>query len=707
MSKIHVLDKHTAELIAAGEVVERPSSVVKELMENAIDAGADSITVEIQNGGVRSLSVTDNGSGIAREDVPVAFLRHATSKVRTQDDLDAIGTLGFRGEALASISAVAKVELLTRTAEEVAGTRYVIEGGEEILCEDAGRPQGTTIVVRDLFYNVPARMKFLKKDVSESNSVAGVVDRVALSHPEVSVRFLRDGKEELLTPGDGKLLSCIYTVFGRDFANGMTPLDYTLGGVHVHGYVCKPTCGRANRTMQHFFINGRYVKTRTGMAALEEAYKGSIMVGKFPSCVLHIDLPLETVDVNVHPAKIEVRFVNERPLFDAVYHGTKSALQAASPTATMTLPVKTPPVVSPGTADKAAPEQTRLYGGIPTAHTAVEQAARRELSDGQVFPASSASTSRPVPRSGPAPAVPAGVNAFITDRGDSPLDEGRKAPTVLDTPRPAYGGVVFRDGGGSAYARPLMAPDIVRTQEETQGVIGAQTAGTSTVGVPLSPDHGTSPLSAMDGFLDDATSVSRTDGGAADGEEPPVRCLGEAFTTYIIAQRGDALYFIDKHAAHERILYNELKATERADAQLLLEPVPVSLSREEYAALIPELATLARAGFEVEDFGGHSVLVRAVPMLLTGGDIAALIQEIAGGLASGRREITTDKLDWIYHSSACRAAVKAGDFTSPQERQAVAERILLSDDVRTCPHGRPVCFELTRRELEKQFGRAK
>ena len=328
MAHIQVLDKHTAELIAAGEVVERPSSVVKELLENTIDAGAKNVSLDIRAGGIQSIAITDNGSGIAREDVPTAFLRHATSKVRTESDLEAIGTLGFRGEALASIAAVARVEMTTRTKEELAGTRYVIEGGEEILLEDAGCPQGTTIVVRDLFYNVPARMKFLKKDVSEGNAVAGVVDRIALSHPEVSIRFVREGKEELLTPGDGDLHSCIYAVFGREFAGGLMPVDYTLGGVHVHGFLCKPAAARANRTMQHFFINGRYVKTRTAMAAMEQAYKGSIMVGKFPSCVLHLDMPAETVDANVHPAKIEVRFINEKPVFDAVYHAVRTALES-------------------------------------------------------------------------------------------------------------------------------------------------------------------------------------------------------------------------------------------------------------------------------------------------------------------------------------------------------------------------------------------
>lgn len=376
MPKIHVLDKHTAELIAAGEVVERPSSVVKELMENAIDAGSSSVCVEIQNGGVRLIRITDDGAGIAREDVPVAFLRHATSKVQTKEDLDAIGTLGFRGEALASICAVARVELLTRTADEMAGTRYVIEGGDEILTEDCARPQGTTIVVRDLFYNVPARMKFLKKDVSEANSVAGVVDRIALSHPEVSVRFVRDGKEELLTPGDGKLLSCIYTVFGKDFAAGMIPIDYTLGGICVSGFISKPSYTRANRTMQHFFINGRYVKTRTVMAALEEAYKGSIMVGKFPSCVMHIGLPLETVDVNVHPAKIEVRFINERPLFDAVYHGVKSAILSEDTRASVKLPT-----MKPATISKPAPVQAKLDFSTPTAKVIADKVAKQAFAE--------------------------------------------------------------------------------------------------------------------------------------------------------------------------------------------------------------------------------------------------------------------------------------------------------------------------------------
>lgn len=638
MPNIQVLDKHTAELIAAGEVVERPSSVVKELMENAIDAGASTIAVEIENGGVSMIRITDDGAGILRGDVPTAFLRHATSKVHTQDDLECIGTLGFRGEALASVCAVSRVELLTRTADDMAGTRYVIEGGEERLLEDTARPQGTTIIVRDLFYNVPARMKFLKKDVTEANSVAAVVDCVALSHPEVSVRFLRDGREELLTPGNNQLLSCVYSVFGRDFAGGLMPVDYTLDGIHVHGYVSKPESGRANRTMQHFFINGRYVKTRTAMAALEQAFKGSIMTGKFPSCVLHIDLPLETVDVNVHPAKIEVRFINERPVFDAVYHGVKSAIQSGSSSVPMRIPAAKASVPGP------APRQTRLpYSGVQTAGTTAVEIASREL-----------------------PPIPPRENA--------PLPPKREDREPVPVPLPVN--IPVRDGSAIPYNRPVMVPDIYCDDEKRPAA---------------APKHEPGPERRAD----------------EQEDAPEVHFIGEAFSTYIIARMGSSVYFIDKHAAHERILYDRLKSSEQSDAQLLLSPVSVTLSHEEYNALLPELDTLGRAGFEVEDFGGRSVLVRALPMLLDSGDAAGLIQEIAGGLAAGRHEITTDRLDWIYHSAACRAAVKAGDSSSPAELKVMAERVLLNHDVRTCPHGRPVCFELSRRDLEKQFGRVK
>lgn len=634
MPHIQVLDKHTAELIAAGEVVERPSSVVKELLENTIDAGATMVAVEIQNGGVTYIRITDNGAGIAREDVSTAFLRHATSKVRREEDLEAIGTLGFRGEALASIAAVSRVELLTCAAGETAGTRYTLEGGEDGHLEDAGCPQGTTIVVRDLFYNVPARMKFLKKDVSEANAVAGVVDRIALSHPEVSFRFIRDGREELLTPGDSQLRSCIYAVLGKEFSDSLLPVDYTLGGVHVHGFASKPAASRANRTMQHFFINGRYVKTRTAMAALEQAYKGAIMVGKFPACVLHLDMPPETVDANVHPAKIEVRFINEKPVFDAVYHGLKSALAAGDVPKQAVLPVR--PTIG-------QPQAEQLHIEPPAA-----------------------------PRS------PASHIDAILDK--PPAQPAAPAPAVPSAPPAARPRPVLRDGTDAPYYAAPSYLNIERTSAQPAAAPEPPPAPPPVREEPAAPPP-------------------------AEKASEPVVYVGEVFHTYVIAQMGDSLYVIDKHAAHERLLYNQLKATPHNDAQMLLEPVSVPLGREEYAAVTAELETLGAAGFEVEDFGGSTVLVRAVPLILSGCDAAAAIQEIAGGFVSGKRELTMDKLDWIYHSSACRAAVKAGDSSRPEELRQLAERVLQNDDIRYCPHGRPVCFELTRRELEKQFGR--
>ena len=634
MPHIQVLDKHTAELIAAGEVVERPSSVVKELLENTIDAGATMVAVEIQNGGVTYIRITDNGAGIAREDVPTAFLRHATSKVRREEDLEAIGTLGFRGEALASIAAVSRVELLTCAAGETAGTRYTLEGGEDGHLEDTGCPQGTTIVVRDLFYNVPARMKFLKKDVSEANAVAGVVDRIALSHPEVSFRFIRDGREELLTPGDSQLRSCIYAVLGKEFSDSLLPVDYTLGGVHVHGFASKPVASRANRTMQHFFINGRYVKTRTAMAALEQAYKGAIMVGKFPACVLHLDMPPETVDANVHPAKIEVRFINEKPVFDAVYHGLKSALAAGDVPKQAVLPVR--PTIG-------QPQAEQLHMEPPAA-----------------------------PRS------PASHIDAILDK--PPAQPAAPAPAVPSAPPAARPRPVLRDGTDAPYYAAPSYLNIERTSAQPAAAPEPPPAPPPVREEPAAPPP-------------------------AEKASEPVVYVGEVFHTYVIAQMGESLYVIDKHAAHERLLYNQLKATPHNDAQMLLEPVSVPLGREEYAAVTAELETLGAAGFEVEDFGGSTVLVRAVPLILSGCDAAAAIQEIAGGFVSGKRELTMDKLDWIYHSSACRAAVKAGDSSRPEELRQLAERVLQNDDIRYCPHGRPVCFELTRRELEKQFGR--
>ncbi len=643
MAKIQVLDKHVAELIAAGEVVERPASVVKELMENAIDAGAAHVTVEIRDGGVTYMRITDDGCGIPREDVPTAFLRHATSKVREEADLSAIATLGFRGEALASIAAVSRVSVTTCTAGEIVGTRYVIHGGEEIALEDDGCPEGTTFVVEDLFYNIPARMKFLKKDVSEGNAVAGVVERLALSHPEVSVRFIRNGRNELQTPGDGDLRNCIHAVFGKAFVSGLIPVDYSMGGVEVSGYICKPEACRQNRSMQHFFVNGRYVKTQTAMVAMERAYKGVMMVGKFPTCVLCLRMPPETVDANVHPAKIEVRFVNEKPVFDAVYYAVKSAIETGDSVHRVLLHEEakpTPPV--PVAPPKAAPQ----FVAAPTApqpKRVVEPVAK--------------------PASRPAP-------SFL----DLVVDDA-----------PPKSVASFSDGSAPSIGFSGVTPYTPTATEEAPTTPAQPIAETA----PLMETPPEPPIQQME----------------MEQAEPTICVLGELFHTYILAQMGDSLFIIDKHAAHERLIYNELKKSERTDEQLLLAPVSVNLSREEHTALVENLDVLKQAGMTVEDFGGSTVLVRSFPLILSGEDVEGTVREIATGLAEGGRQVSASKLDWIYHSSACRAATKAGDSSRPAELESLAKRVLLDDEVRYCPHGRPVCIEMTKRELEKEFGR--
>lgn len=640
MGKINVLDKHVAELIAAGEVVERPASVAKELVENAVDAGASFVTVEIRNGGTTFLRVADDGCGIAREDVPLAFLRHATSKISGRDDLDRIGTLGFRGEALASIAAVAHVELLTRTAEELAGTHYAIDGEGEQVCEDAGCPQGTTLVARDLFYNTPARMKFLKKDVTEGNAVAAVVDKEALSHPEVSFRFLRDGRETLHTPGDGRLKSAVYAVYGKEFTSGLIPADYELNGIKLRGFISKPSAARPNRSMQNFFINGRYVRTRTASVALEEAFKGSLMVGKIPACVLHLEIPLGTVDVNVHPTKMEVRFINEKPVFDAVYHGVKTALNRGDTPQVLTLP-------------KERKEQR---------YPQTENAVQIRFSPAQGQP----------DRPEHFPQVPPPVREKSYVLRDSVCDI--EADDVPDLTSPA----------------PSAVPVSSFSKQETS----ANSEGTAA-----------SPAVASRGEEVSDAAFSKEPEAGKTAEEIPERLIGEAFGTYIVLERGDCLVFVDKHAAHERMLYEKLKSKGgEAFCQMLLEPIPVTLEKNEYSAVLESLELCRKAGFELEDFGGGTVLVRSAPMILGDGDVSGAVMEIAGYLAANKNDLTTRKVDWLYHNVACRAAVKAGDDTPPMELAALARRVE-KEDVRYCPHGRPVSFLLRRKDLERQFGR--
>lgn len=646
MGRINVLDKHVAELIAAGEVVERPSSVIKELVENSIDAGATAITVEIKNGGTTFMRVADNGCGIMRDDVKVAFLRHATSKVKVQDDLDSISTLGFRGEALASISAVSHLELITKSENEDFGTRYVISGGEEVSFDDAGCPNGTTFIIRDLFYNIPARMKFLKTDMGEGNAVSNVIDKIALSHPEVSITYIKDSKQVLKTSGDGKLVSAIYAVYGRDFASGLIEVDYELNGIKVEGYISKPQNARPNRNMQNFFINGRFVKSRTAMAAIEEACKGSVMVGKFPACVINISIPFGAVDVNVHPAKIEVRFVNERPVFDAVYHAVKSALNARDTRKNAVFTQQAPTA-------KVNPFE-------------LAQKVFRERDEQK-----SAVVSVPVQKVSQVDKKPV-INPFDL------LDE----PEIVTLPKKVNFDVKVADVHNEVLetkAPVVKVPEVKITQE----VIKVDT----TAVIIEEKKEDIKPL--------------------FEQNEDVYKYIGEAFKTYIIIEKNaKELILIDKHAAHERIIYEKLK-TDKGNgySQLLLEPISVTLNKIDYDSVISNISMFTETGFDVEDFGNGVVLVRSAPQYLYKEDIEQTIMEMAGYLTDHKKSIRTEQMDWIYHNVSCRAAIKAGNISTDRELIDIAKKVESDSSLRYCPHGRPLCIVIKKSEIEKQFGR--
>ena len=667
MPHIQQLDPHVADLIAAGEVVERPASVVKELMENAIDAGADTLTVEIQHGGMSLIRVTDNGCGIAYDEAPTAFLRHATSKLRTEYDLEAIGTLGFRGEALAAISAVSRVELLTRTAEEELGAALSLEGGTVVSREEAGCPQGTTMVVRDLFYNTPARLKFMKKDAAEGAACFAMVQRVALSHPEVSGKFLRDGKQELLTPGDGQLQSALYAVLGRDMALGYKAVKGSGEDMAVTGFVTLPTCCRGTRGYQHFFVNGRYVKSRTMMAALEEAYANQKMVGRFPGCVLHLKTRLNAVDVNVHPTKQEVKFGSDKKVFDAVYYAVKSTLEGDHTRPALTL--------DDGKPAPARPVSTLSAEGGGPAWGATTPARRSPVQE--TLPLHDF-TAPPVKPAAVAAASPAGAAA---------LDGPAWGATTPACRSPVQEALSLRD-----FTAPPVKP-------------AAEAAGRPDVRPLQQEDAPDSPAGAA------PAQSAAPDGGSVPAPEPvpepePWRMAGEVLNTYIVVEQGDKVLFIDKHAAHERLNFDRLKAEGyQPMVQALLEPVVFTPPAEEGAALLAQLPLLERFGFEAEDFGGGTLIVRAAPSDVAAGEIPDVLGELAGKLLTGGSADPDAARDALLHTMACKAAIKGGQRNSPGELYKVAEAVM-SGAVKYCPHGRPVAIELTRQQLEKRFGRA-
>ena len=629
MPKIIQLDRHVADLIAAGEVVERPASAVKELVENSIDAGAKNITIELQNGGMTFLRITDDGCGMAPDDARTAFLRHATSKIRKKEDLACIGTLGFRGEALAAISSVSKIDLLTRAQDAENGVRLHLEAGQVLSEEPAGCPCGTTILVRELFYNTPARMKFMKSDTAEASTAVSVVQQQALAHPEISFRFLKDGQEQLHTDGQGDRMAAIYAIYGRELANNMLPVDGRWEKLHVRGFVTKPTATRGNRAWQSFFVNNRYIKSRLLSAAVEEAYRNQIMVGRFPACVLEIDMPVQAVDVNVHPAKTEVKFLSEKEVFDAVHYAVLSTLSKAPGRPEWKAPERQAAPVPPAKPAAIQPPKPTFYQTMQAAEYRRQVAQTKPASPAQPVLASPVQ----IPKSEPAP-----QQSFELPK---PAPKPVPAPAAEPEPQPA----------------PEKAP---------------QTPAQQALPVP----------------------------------EQPFRIIGEALHTYIIVEQGEAVLFIDKHAAHERLRFEALKKENHPImAQLLLAPLPAELTREEAAVVLENAALLMQYGFEVDDFGGGDLLIRQIPSDVDAEDAKALLQELAGKLLSGRTLDPESLRDNLLHSIACKSAIKAGWQTSDAELRRLVQEVLSRDDIKYCPHGRPVCVTLTQRQLEKQFGR--
>ena len=634
MPKIIQLPSHIANLIAAGEVVERPASVVKELVENAVDAGASKITVEIRNGGMTFLRVTDDGCGMAPEDARTAFLRHATSKLRTAEDLTAIGTMGFRGEALAAIASVSRIDLLTKTADRLTGTGLLLEAGTVLEETEAGCPDGTTIIVRDLFFNTPARMKFMKADTVEGSRVTAAVQLQALAHPDVAFRLIRDGKEVLSTPGTGKLADGVYCVYGRACAQ-MVAVDSRWENCRLTGFVGKPTDARPSRSLQTFFVNGRPVRSKLLVAALEEAYRNRLMVGKFPACVLHLELPANAVDVNVHPAKTEVKFLNEKAVFDCVHYGVLGALNKAPDRPQVQLkdpPVQ--PVASPPPAQKAAPPAK------PGDHFKTMTAEQYKLFSAalknapQPAPAPAAATIQKIERSAPLPLK----ETVLMPQPQAPAATLPPMPPVAEAPAPQ----------------------------------------------PEEPEQ------------------ARLDLPAA----PQWRLVGELYRSYILVEEGEEAFLIDKHAAHERILFEKLKADqEQISSQALLTPVPVRLSPDAVGELLSERPLLEELGFEIDEFGENTLLLRQVPMDLGPDQAAEALEEMAAELLSGRRERGDTVRDELLHTVACKAAIKAGWTTSQEELLALVRQVMSREDLKYCPHGRPICVTLSKKQLEKQFRR--
>lgn len=646
MPKILQLSSHVANLIAAGEVVERPASAVKELLENAVDAGASKVTIEIRDGGMTFLRVTDNGCGMSAEDARTAFLRHATSKLRTEEDLAAIGTMGFRGEALAAIASVSRIDLMTKTPGSLSGVKLHLDAGVITEEAEAGCPDGTTILVRDLFYNTPARMKFMKSDTVEGSRVAAAVQMQALAHPEVAFQFLRDGKQVLATPGSGKLQDAMYCVYGRDCAR-MVAVESRWESYTLSGFVTLPTDARPSRNLQTFFVNDRPVKSKLLIAALEEAYRNQLMVGRFPGCVLHLNLPANAVDVNVHPAKTEVKFLSEKAVFDCVHYGVLGALNKKPDRPAVQFkpqPAPVPPEKPTPSPEAKPAEKKEAFFRTMTAQ------------EYKTFSAAMADAPKPRPETAAAAAkkIPAG--------GNMPLREFVMLPQVRQA------------------AQPEPAPSLPPLPETPK---------------PSAPEM---PVKAPEPEMEQtALEMPKAD---------TWRMVGELYRTYILVEEGDNAFLIDKHAAHERILFEKLKANQESiSGQTLLQPVPVRLSPAAAGELLGNTALLEELGFEIEEFGENTVLARQIPMDLTVEAAAEALETLADDLLNGRRESRDTVRDTLLHTVACKAAIKAGWVSDEKELLAIAKAVMEREDLKYCPHGRPICVSLSQKMLEKQFKR--
>ena len=690
MKRINILDNRFAQLIAAGEVVERPASAFKEMIENSIDAGASRITAEISHGGIKLMRITDNGSGIYRDDVKNAFLRHATSKIKQESDLERIGSLGFRGEALASICAISEVEVITRTIDEPVGTKFCISPGGKTLLEDVGAPVGTVMTVKNLFFNVPARMKFLKKDASEANLCAGVVDKLALSHPEVSFRFVRNGKEVMRTVGDGETSSAIYGVYGKKFFSELLPIDYEYESVKIRGYISRPSFSKSVRSMQNFFVNGRYIKSRLISGALEEAYKNSIMIGKFPCCVIYLTVPFGSVDVNVHPAKTEIKFSNEKTIFEAVYYSVKTALMN-SDSKKIFLSQESPFSAVFASDINKIPTQVKKSQSVDNAFiTTTSKPFENIFLNSYVTPEKNK--------------ISFERNTFEENKHEAvecfkvKFEKELMTGDKIESKSGCENKIEIKP---EKIAEDTISSIQINKVDQNSGLVELKSSSKNQNQDAKFEFSKTGSLSSQTKIYNEAVQID------FKHETEDLRIIGEVFDCYIIIEKGNDVILIDKHAAHERIIFEKLRKNGGLpDSQNLLTPMVVNLEKDEYDSIIENLKTLEKLGFNIEDFGRGSVVVRGIPMYLDIQEAQSSVTEIAQYLMSHKKSLDTKKLEWLYDNISCRSAIKAGNKTSTEEIIALVKQLLKNPDIQHCPHGRPVFVALDKRFFEKQFGRA-